>query len=169
MVNGVLSTERLELRPLPARAAGALPEDREAAARILGAVLPPAWPQVDLLAVLPQQAAAEPHDECFGVWVMINRSTNTVVGDIGFVGPPGDDGTVEIGYSVIPDHRCRGYATEAAQAMLGWALGQAGVRTVVAGCDRGNVPSIRTLERVGFARGGEAGGQIRWCYAPGAR
>jgi len=164
-----LSTERLELRPLPAGAAAALPDDRDAAARILGATLAPSWPQDDLLDVLPSQAAAEPDLERFGVWVMIERRTNAVAGDIGFIGPPGDDGSVEVGYSVIPDRRSRGYATEAARAILDWVLRQPGVRTVVARCDEGNVPSIRTLERVGFARVGEADGQIRWRYAPGER
>ncbi|MHB8649207.1 MAG: GNAT family N-acetyltransferase, partial [Gaiellaceae bacterium] len=67
-----------------------------------------------LLDVLPLQAAAAPSDECFGVWVMIERDTGTVVGDVGFIGPPDESGIVEVGYSVIPDRRRRGYATEAA-------------------------------------------------------
>jgi ribosomal-protein-alanine N-acetyltransferase len=96
------------------------------------------------------------------VWVIIERETETVVGDIGFIGPPGVDATVEIGYSVIPDRRRRGYATEAARALVDWVLREPGVREVVAGCDNENVPSIRMLERLGFARTGETNGQIRW-------
>jgi ribosomal-protein-alanine N-acetyltransferase len=129
---------------------------------VLGAALPPEWPQADLLDVLPLQAAIGPDDERFGVWVMIEREPATVVGDIGFLGAPGVDGSIEIGYSVIPDRRGRRYATEAARALLDWALRQPGVTTVVAGCDNRNVPSIRTLERLGFVRTGEAAGQIRW-------
>jgi len=93
---------------------------------------------------------------------MIERESNTVVGDIGFLGVPGADGSVEIGYSVIPDRRGRGYATEAARTLVDWALRQPDVTTVVAGCDNDNVPSIRTLERLGFVRTGEADGQVRW-------
>ena len=93
---------------------------------------------------------------------MIERESATVVGDIGFLGAPRADGSIEIGYSVIPDRRGRGYATEAARALVDWALRQPGVTTVVAGCDNSNVPSIRTLERLGFVRTGEAKGQIRW-------
>jgi len=62
-----VSTERLDLRPLPAAAAAALPGDRAAAAGLIGAGLPEEWPQPDLLDVLPMQAAASPPDEAFGV------------------------------------------------------------------------------------------------------
>ena len=161
-------TERMELRPLPAIAAAALPEDREEASRILGAALPVEWPEPDLLDVLPLQAAASQETECYGVWVMIERESGSVVGDVGFIGPPDENGSIEVGYSVIPDRRRRGYATEAASAIVEWALSEPGVQVVVAGCDRDNEPSIRTLERLGFQRTGEANGQLRWRYEPPA-
>ena len=130
-----LQTTRLELRPLPSAAARALPDDRETAARLLGAALSADWPQPDLLDVLPMQAAAEQSGERFGVWVIIERESTTVVGDIGFMGPPGEDGGVEIGYCVIPDRRGRGYASEAVAALVAWALAQPGVGSVAARCD----------------------------------
>jgi ribosomal-protein-alanine N-acetyltransferase len=157
-------TERIEVTPLPALAAAALPEDREQASRILNATLPAAWPQPDLLDVLPLQAAASAEAECFGVWVIIERDTVSVVGDVGFMGPPDEAGAIEVGYSVIPDRRRRGYATEAASVIIGWALSQPIIQVVVAGCDGDNVPSIRTLEGLGFRQTGEANGQIRWRY-----
>jgi [ribosomal protein S5]-alanine N-acetyltransferase len=155
------STARLELKPLPAAAAAALPHDRETAARLLEATLPPSWPQPDLLDLLPIQAAATSVEERFGVWVMIERETNDVVGDVGFMGPPAD-GIVELGFSVISDRRRRGYATEAARAMVEWALREPAVRRVVAQCDTDNPASIRVLERAGFVRTGEGDGQIGW-------
>lgn len=102
--------------------------------------------------------------ERFGVWVMIERESGSVVGDIGFHGPPDDVGTVEVGYSVAPSRRRRGYATEAATAIIAWALSQPSVQAIVAGCDPDNVPSVHTLERVGFSRTGEADGEMRWRY-----
>ena len=108
------------------------------------------------------QAAAAADGERFGVWVMIERGSTTVVGDIGFMGPPGEDGDVEIGYCVIPDRRGRGYAGEAVAALVAWALTQPGVGSVSARCDVLNVPSIRVLERAGFLRSSESDGQIRW-------
>jgi [ribosomal protein S5]-alanine N-acetyltransferase len=150
------------LRPLPARAAAALPEDRAKASRVLGAALSPEWPQPALLDVLPLQAAASPSNERFGVWLMIERASGSVVGDIGFMGPPDESGSVEVGYSVIPDRRGGGYAAEAARALVDWVLDQPGVKVVLASCDSSNVASIRTLERVGFIRTTDADGKIGW-------
>ena len=149
---------------MAAAAAAALPHDRHSAARLIGATLPPSWPQRDLLDVLPMQAAAAEDAERLGVWLMIERDTNTVVGDVGFLGPP-DDGLLEIGFSVIPDCRRRGYATEAARAMVAWALREPGVRGVVARCDADNEASIGVIQRVGFVRTDEVDGQIQWVSA----
>lgn len=157
-----LHTARLELRPLSAAAADVLLDDREAAARLLGVTLSVEWPQADLLDVLSVQAEMNPTDELFGVWVIIERESRMVVGDVGFRGPPGVDWALEIGYSVIPDRRRRGYATEATLALTQWALGQAQVRVVVAACDRDNVASARVLERIGFIPTGEIKGQLGW-------
>ena len=157
-----LHAERLDLLPLNPEAAGVLPDNRVLAARLIGAQLSADWPARDLLDVLPMQAAASPETACFGVWVMIERPTGTVVGDIGFFGPPGDDETVEVGYSVVPDRRRRGYATEAARTLIDWALDQPGLTIVVAGCDPANAPSIRTLEKLGFARSTPLPDQLRW-------
>jgi ribosomal-protein-alanine N-acetyltransferase len=159
-----LQTARLELRPLPPAVAAVLPADRAAAGALLGAMLPAEWPQGDLLDVLPLQARSHGRAADFGVWVLIESATQTVVGDAGFKGPPAD-GVVEIGYSVIPDRRRRGYASEAAVALVDWARSQEDVDSVIAACDRENVASIRTLERLGFARTGMDGDEIRWRLA----
>jgi [ribosomal protein S5]-alanine N-acetyltransferase len=159
-----LVTERLELRPLPARTAAVLPQDKQEASRHLGARLHHEWPGLDLLGVLPRQAASSPESERFGIWVIIERDGRNVVGDVGFHGPPDEGGTVEIGYCVVPDRRRRGYATEATRALVEWATAQPPVRCIVAGCVLDNVASIRTLERVGFLRTGEANSEIRWWY-----
>jgi len=159
-----LQTDRLELRPLPPAVAAALPGDRSGAEVLLGATLPADWPQDDLLDVLPLQARSEGRAADCGIWVLIEQATQTVVGDAGFKGPPAD-GVVEIGYSVIPDRRRRGYASEAAGALVDWARSQDDVETVIAACDRENVASIRTLERLGFARSGMDGHEIRWRLA----
>jgi ribosomal-protein-alanine N-acetyltransferase len=129
--------------------------DREGAAAALGLALDPDWPAPDLLDVLP---GTEP----FGAWAIVELATSTVVGDIGFHGPPDANGVVEIGYSVAPTRRRRGYAVEAARALIEWALTQPGIRLIVAGSDPGNAASIATLERLGFERTAEADGEIRW-------
>lgn len=159
----VLRTARLDLRPLPAAVAARLPLDRDGAAQALGVGLAPAWPLADLLDALPMQAAAQPGTEPFGIWVMVERGTQVVVGDIGFMGPPDDEGRVEAGYSVVPERRRIGLATEALAAIVPWALAQPGVLGVVARCDPGNEPSRRALERAGFrCTGSDREGLLAW-------
>jgi RimJ/RimL family protein N-acetyltransferase len=162
MAEPELTTSHLVLRAMPPAAAAALPDDRAAAAAVLGAALAASWPQPDLLDILPLLARTPPDGVRFGAWVVVERDTNIVVGDIGFLGPPDGDGVVEVGYSVIPERRGLGYATEAATALVGWALAQPGVTAVLAHCDATNAASIRVLERAGFGRVGEAGGVIEW-------
>lgn len=159
-----LMTARLELKPLLARPAAALTSDRELASAILGAVVPPGWPDPGFLDVVLARALASAGGDHFGVWVVIDRADATVVGDVGFKGPPSRAGTVEIGYSIFPDWQGRRYAAEGASALVEWALARTGVRAVIASCDDGNVRSVRTLERVGFHRTGAAYGEIQWCY-----
>ena len=159
-------TDRLELKSLTSRAAAALSDDRTETSRLLGASLPDAWPEANVLGLLALRPPASEEAERFGVWVVIERESGSVVGDIGFKGPPDDTGTIEIGYSIVADWRRRGYAKEAAAGLVGWALTQPDVRTIVAATDPGNEPSMRTLEAVGFHRTGEDDGEIRWRYVP---
>jgi ribosomal-protein-alanine N-acetyltransferase len=90
-------------------------------------------------------------DGRWGHWQVGERSTGLVVGGIGFLSPPAQ-GTVEIGYGIGPSRQGRGYATEAAQAVVAYAFEDGGVMAVVAGTDSDNVASQRVLEKVGFRR-----------------
>lgn len=159
-------TQRLTLQPLDPEAASALPDERGRAAQIIGAELSPDWPARDLLDVLPRQVAAAPEHARYGIWVIVENATDVVIGDIGFFGPPGPDRTLEVGYSITPDRRRRGYATEAGRALVAWAFEQPDVRAIVARCDHDNEASIRTLERVGFPRTGQTDGQLHWRLEP---
>ena len=163
MTDTHLDAGTIELRRLTPAAPAALPHDRPTAERLLGATAPPSWPQPDLLDIMPMLAVAKVPAERFGAWVMVERDTSTVVGDIGFLGPP-VDGAVEIGFSVIPERRRRGYASAAASALVDWALQQPDVRTVTARSGHANLASAAVLDRAGFARTGETDGQIHWRF-----
>jgi ribosomal-protein-alanine N-acetyltransferase len=157
-----IHTGRLRLRTLPAAAAARLPADRAGATALLDALLDDEWPQPDLLDLLPSHARRTDADIAFGVWVMVEAATNSVVGDIGFLGPPDEAGEVEIGYSVVPSRRNRGYASEAVAALTRWAFQRRDLRAVVAGTDSDNAASQRVLERAGFERTGADGTEVRW-------
>ncbi|MGH9888963.1 MAG: GNAT family N-acetyltransferase, partial [bacterium] len=157
-----LDGPRLTLQVMARQAAALLPADRARAAAAVDVALDPEWPLPDLVDILPRHAAADEDDLPFGVWLIVERSSDTVVGDVGFHGPPDAMGTVEIGYSIVPSRRARGYATEAPRTLIAWARRQPRVRRIVAGCAPDNPASIRTLERSGFVRDGEREGELRW-------
>lgn len=97
---------------------------------------------------------------------MIARAQRAVVGSAGFIGPPGEDGEVELGYGIVEERRNRGYATEAAAALVGWALEQPGVERVVARSEVSNDASTRVLEKIGLTRAGADEQVARW-VSPG--
>ncbi len=159
---GLLLTDRLSLAPLPPAIAAALLESRERAAAELGLALAPDWPQPDLFDLLAHQAEMAPSDAVWRIWLMQERAERLIIGDVGFHGPPSEEGVVEIGYSIAPAYRRRGYATEAAHAIVDWARRQHGVSAVVAGCAQDNEASIRTLRRLGFRETGRDQDELRW-------
>jgi len=76
-----------------------------------------------------------------------------MIGHAGFHGPPDDAGMIEVGYTVFPAHRRRGYAGEAVHALLAWAREQ-GVDHFIASVAPHNEPSLRLVRRLGFAEVG---------------
>ncbi len=60
--------------------------------------------------------------------------------------------TWEIGYVFNPDYYGKGYATEAAARMLRYGFEELHAHRIVAGCNTGNAPSWRLLERLSMRR-----------------
>ena len=61
-----------------------------------------------------------------------------------------DDGSVEIGYGIDEAYQGQGYATEAVNAAVMWALQQPGVTRVDAETESDNKASQRVLEKCEF-------------------
>jgi [ribosomal protein S5]-alanine N-acetyltransferase len=161
-----VGTPRLELVPCSLAVANALSDDVEEGGRLLDAQVPKEWPDPELAEFLPFYAKLlrkDPGLLGYGVWLIIEREARTIVGSAGFQGHPNTDGEVEIGYGVHADFRNRGYATEAARALVEWAFEQPGVKRVTAHCDRDNIPSHRVVEKAGLTqRGLQPDGRIRF-------
>jgi RimJ/RimL family protein N-acetyltransferase len=88
-------------------------------------------------------------------FTLVHRVTNARVGSGGFKGPPDADGMVEISYGVAPEHQGKGYATEAAEALVAYAFRNGQVRVVRAHTLPENEASKRVLEKCGFRFVGE--------------
>jgi len=86
---------------------------------------------------------------------LIERSRGEVIGTAGFKGPPDADGMVEIAYGVVPSVEGRGYATEAAGALVRFAAADERVRLIRAHTFRELNASTRVLRKCGFVHIGE--------------
>ena len=96
---------------------------------------------------------AEIHPGEPGEWfqfAVADRTTDALVGDCGLHVDGGDPGRAEIGYTLAPVHQGRGFATEAVDALVGYAFGTLGIERIQATADERNAPSIRVVEGLGF-------------------
>lgn len=105
----------------------------------------------DWLALFQTSSAADPWVHGFR---LVHKDSGIVVGTCSFKGPP-TDGMVEIAYGVDPDEQSKGYATEAAEALVAYASGFSEVRIVRAHTLPGSSASQRVLRKCGFRHVGE--------------
>ncbi|HEU5102742.1 MAG TPA: GNAT family N-acetyltransferase [Roseiflexaceae bacterium] len=160
-----IETTRLRLLPCSIQTAQAAISDRAALEWQLGARVPAEWPAEDLRDFLPVYGRivddrAASHG--WGIWLILDPAERSLVGDIGFKGPPDDLATIEIGYSILPAFQGRGYASEAARALIAWGFAQAGVRRIVANCLADNAASIRVLQKAGMRQTGRDRDGLTW-------
>jgi RimJ/RimL family protein N-acetyltransferase len=99
------------------------------------------------LAQLQSATVTDPWTHGFAV---LHSASGKVIGAAGFKGPPGPDGAVEIAYGIAPDYQGRGYATEAAGALVRYALNSGSVRLVRAHTLPTENASTRVLTKCGF-------------------
>ena len=93
---------------------------------------------------------AKEEREGFGVWPAVEKSTRELVGASGLTRVADLDGAVEIDWIVKPAARGKGYAKEAARAVLSYAFAQLRLRSVCALVDPGNSPSIAIANDLGM-------------------
>jgi ribosomal-protein-alanine N-acetyltransferase len=136
-----------EFRSADARAASAWVGDPDAVRFVpLGPLS--AAQAVDYVEQLMSEAARNPRDGY--TLALVERSTGEVVGSVAL----GIDSRVhrraEIGYILRRDRWGRGYATEAANLVIDFAIQQLGMHRVWAVCDPENPASVRVLEKCGM-------------------
>ena len=150
-----IETERLILVPYTAGQLLALIEEPERFEELSGypaavglreflvsGEVSPEW-----IARLRSGNATSPWGLGFGV---VDKETKAVVGTTGFKGPPDASGVVEIAYGIVPSFEGRGYATEAAKALVDFAFGTGEVKQVIAHTLPVANASTTVLGRCGF-------------------
>ena len=98
----------------------------------------------------------------WGPWQIRERASGLLIGGAGFKGAPDEAGTVEIGYGLAPAAQGRGFATEAAIALVSHVLAH-GARAVRAEVQTGHTASERVVTRAGFTAG-ESDGVVTWWW-----
>lgn len=120
------------------------------------------WPHADTFDAL-RPFAEHGADDLPGPWLVVDRETAAILGEVGWHSGPDADGTVEVGYGLSPAFHRRGYGSEAVRAWCEWADARPDVARFTAAVLPGNIASIRLLERLGFAFAGSAGdGHVRY-------
>jgi len=146
-------TPRLRLVLLTAQAIrDLLAGDRQTAERLVRLPIPAAFggdQDRSFLEVQLQRIQQLPEGRGWMVRLIVLRQPPTVIGSIGFHGPPALVGRAEMGYSVFPPWRRQGYAIEAVRALLEWAA-QQGTRSVFLSIGPNNAASLAMARRLGF-------------------
>ena len=89
-------------------------------------------------------------------FAIIHKMDNMLIGTCGFPGPPDSDGVAEIAYGVSPAYQRRGYATEAAKALIQFAAKDSRVKTIRAHTLAETSASTRVLEKCRLKKVGDA-------------
>ena len=134
--------------------------DRDGVGAELGADVGAAW-LADarwLIGMRREQLRQHPDHEPWLVRPVIRREGGVApeaIGYVNFHAAPDERGMVEIGYTILPSWRRRGYAGEAARAALSWAVTDPRVRTLRASVAPDNEASRRLVASLGFVQTGE--------------
>lgn len=92
----------------------------------------------------------------WGLYYLIDlEAGRRLVGCGGYIGPPDDNGTVEIGYSILSAYRRQGYATGLCRLLIDYAFRDERVTRVIANTYPHLAPSIGAMEKCGFTFEGE--------------
>ncbi|GER90984.1 hypothetical protein KDW_51460 [Dictyobacter vulcani] len=158
-------SSRLVWIPLTARLIRLALNDRAEFARTLEATVPADWPGNDFAPILPlllNGLERDPQPEVWDGAIMLEGQEPVLIGSMGLKGGPDDEGTVDIGYDIVPAYQNHGYATEMACALVDWAFERGDVQKVIADCLPDNQGSIRVLQKLGMQEIGLEGGLLRW-------
>lgn len=165
-----IETRRLRLRTMgPEFLRASLARDRQRAETLLGASLPDDWPdEPGLLEMRLGQLEASPAWEPWLTRAIELRSDRQVIGVTGFHGPPGGDwlsefapGGLEFGYTVYPLWRRQGFAFEASQALMSWAMRTVDVTAFALSIKPNNEASTGLARRLGFSKVGSWQHEVR--------
>lgn len=97
-----------------------------------------------------ESTSAEKARSGLGLWLLYERARATPFGFAGFLRFEGPESPLQLLYALRASHTGRGYAREAAVALIDFAREHCAQGDIVASVDEPNVASSAVLERLGF-------------------
>jgi RimJ/RimL family protein N-acetyltransferase len=91
----------------------------------------------------------------FGFFAIEAKESGRLIGEAGFLEAkrdmqPSIEGTMEVGWALLPSAHGKGYATEALKAIIGWGEKQFPGRPMSCIISPDNSPSLKVAEKLGF-------------------
>ncbi|HMB21196.1 MAG TPA: GNAT family N-acetyltransferase, partial [Anaerolineales bacterium] len=145
----VLETERLHLRQFSTEDAGFILELLNEPSFIQNIGDRGVRTLDDAIAYLTRVPLASYAKNGFGLYAVLLKETNEIIGMCGLIKRDGLD-DVDIGYAFLPKFWSKGYAVESAAAVKAYAKDVIGLKRLVAITDPDNEGSIRVLEKIGL-------------------
>ena len=147
----MIKTANLELISCTLEHFEAALRDKQELAPMLEVNVPNSWPEFpDSIQQGYEFLRDHPSALNWWMYLFVHQRDRVLVGAGGFVGRPDAAGIVEIGYSVVPEYRRRGLASEAARGLTDYAFAHAEVFEVRAQTLPDGVASIRILKKLGM-------------------
>ncbi len=137
---------------------------------LIRCAVPANWPPADwephVFEMLQAQFERDPAQVGWHRYVGLIQpdGTRTLIGSLGAFWREARPSECEMGYTILPPHESRGFATEAALALIGHLRGDGRLMSVVAHTFPRLVGSIRVMEKCGLVRDGdgEEPGTVRY-------
>ncbi|KAA0989953.1 GNAT family N-acetyltransferase [Dyadobacter aurulentus] len=149
----MIETPNLRIVPCDDTLFDAIRMGNNTLARVMGVNVPKKWTEFrDTFTPSYHRWKAHPPLRNWWVYLIIYKPDNQLIGSCGFKGEPDSNGTVEIGYEIMPSHRGRGLGTETAKGLLDHAFRQPGVLKVMAHTLAEENASAHLLEKIGFSQ-----------------
>ncbi|UFT99700.1 GNAT family N-acetyltransferase [Radiobacillus kanasensis] len=150
----MIHTKRLTLIPFTKELITATIMGKSELEALLEVKVSAEWPNPDYEEILPFIEEQLTNNPEFSKWsyLIVHNQTQMIVGEIGCKGSPDENGSVEIGYGVVPFYQKKGIASEAVSGFVNWLRTEPKVGKILAECLPENIGSIRVLEKSGFVR-----------------
>lgn len=123
------------------------------------------WPDDEVLDTLPKiinKLSEVDSPTGFESWMIIKKDSKEIIGDAGFKGFNIEEFNADLGYGIIEIERRKGYAQEAAKALIKWAFSNKKLKEITARCMADNINSMNLLNKLNFKLVKKDNEMIHW-------